>query len=84
MHFLFAVRTVLLAIIGFMPSRGEGAIGALEYTREERRKLAKKYVLISRNFAGFCTNFGKLINSSMRISFFPTLKTSSLGLEKVV
>jgi len=38
----WSIRTVLLAIIGFMPSRGEGAIGALEYTREERRKLAKK------------------------------------------
>ncbi|KFP75576.1 Ubiquitin-conjugating enzyme E2 J1, partial [Acanthisitta chloris] len=36
------VRTALLAIIGFMPTKGEGAIGSLDYTPEERRALAKK------------------------------------------
>lgn len=40
--FFFAVRTVLLAIIGFMPTPGGGAIGALDYTAEERKILAKK------------------------------------------
>ncbi|XP_026700011.1 ubiquitin-conjugating enzyme E2 J1 isoform X2 [Athene cunicularia] len=38
----FGVRTALLAIIGFMPTKGEGAIGSLDYTPEERRALAKK------------------------------------------
>lgn len=28
-----------------MPTKGEGAIGSLDYTPEERRALAKKYVL---------------------------------------
>ncbi len=37
-----AVRTVLLALIGFMPSPGMGAIGALDYPAEERRALAEK------------------------------------------
>uniref|UniRef100_A0A8C3JHI5 Ubiquitin conjugating enzyme E2 J1 n=1 Tax=Calidris pygmaea TaxID=425635 RepID=A0A8C3JHI5_9CHAR len=36
------LRTALLAIIGFMPTKGEGAIGSLDYTPEERRALAKK------------------------------------------
>lgn len=36
------VRTVLLAIIGFMPSKGGGAIGALDYTSDERKILARK------------------------------------------
>jgi ubiquitin-conjugating enzyme E2 J1 len=36
------VRTVLLAIIGFMPSKGGGAIGALDYTSQERKILARK------------------------------------------
>ena len=36
------VRTVLVAICGFMPTRGGGAIGALDYTTEERQKLARK------------------------------------------
>ncbi|NXS34466.1 UB2J1 enzyme, partial [Pomatostomus ruficeps] len=38
----WSIRTALLAIIGFMPSKGEGAIGSLDYTPEERRALAKK------------------------------------------
>ncbi len=31
---------MLEAIISFMPSEGAGAIGALEYTPAERKKLA--------------------------------------------
>lgn len=38
----WSIRTALLAIIGFMPTKGEGAIGSLDYTTEERRALAKK------------------------------------------
>uniref|UniRef100_W5NJY4 Ubiquitin-conjugating enzyme E2 J1 n=1 Tax=Lepisosteus oculatus TaxID=7918 RepID=W5NJY4_LEPOC len=37
-----SVRTALIAIIGFMPTKGEGAIGSLDYTPEERKSLAKK------------------------------------------
>ena len=36
------VRTALLAIIGFMPTHGNGAIGSLDYTPEERKVLARK------------------------------------------
>ncbi|KAM8952338.1 ubiquitin-conjugating enzyme E2 J1 isoform 2-T2 [Pelodytes ibericus] len=38
----WSIRTALLAIIGFMPTKGEGAIGSLDYTPEERKSLAKK------------------------------------------
>jgi len=38
----WSIRTALLAIIGFMPSPGMGAIASLDYTKEERQKLAKK------------------------------------------
>lgn len=38
----WSVRTVILAIIGFMPSSGDGAIASLDYPREERQRLAKK------------------------------------------
>lgn len=38
----FAVRTALLALIGFMPTAGAGALGSLEYPVAERKKLAKK------------------------------------------
>ncbi|KAI2644299.1 Ubiquitin-conjugating enzyme E2 J1 [Labeo rohita] len=37
----WSIRTALIAIIGFMPTKGEGAIGSLDYTPEERRALAK-------------------------------------------
>ena len=38
----WSIRTAILAIIAFMPTKGEGAIGALDYTSEERKTLAKK------------------------------------------
>lgn len=38
----WSIRTALIAIIGFMPTKGEGAIGSLDYTPEERKALAKK------------------------------------------
>ncbi|XP_069052539.1 ubiquitin-conjugating enzyme E2 J1 [Lepisosteus oculatus] len=38
----WSIRTALIAIIGFMPTKGEGAIGSLDYTPEERKSLAKK------------------------------------------
>eukprot|EP01038_Epipyxis_sp_PR26KG_P005108 gene5108-7119_t len=36
----WGVRTMLEAIISFLPSEGAGAIGALDWTPEERKKLA--------------------------------------------
>ncbi|XP_014787367.1 mucin-5AC [Octopus bimaculoides] len=38
----WSIRTALLAIIGFMPTHGAGAIGSLDYTAEERKVLSKK------------------------------------------
>jgi len=38
----WSIRTALMAIIGFLPSPGKGAIGALDYPSEERKKLAKR------------------------------------------
>jgi len=38
----WSIRTALLAIIGFMPTPGNGAIGSLDFTPEERKVLAKK------------------------------------------
>jgi ubiquitin-conjugating enzyme E2 J1 len=38
----WSIRTALLALIGFMPTMGEGAIGSLDYTSDERKILAKK------------------------------------------
>lgn len=38
----WSIRTALLAIIGFMPTHGAGAIGSLDYPPEERKKLANR------------------------------------------
>jgi len=40
----WSIRTALLAIIGFMPTPGQGTIGSLDYTPEERRVLARRSV----------------------------------------
>lgn len=55
----WSIRTALLAIIGFMPTKGEGAIGSLDYTREERRALAKK----SQSF--YCEGCGSLMKEAL-------------------
>ena len=38
------VRTMLEAIISFMPSEGNGAIGALDWSKAERQRLAKEVI----------------------------------------
>ncbi|KAH7291667.1 hypothetical protein KP509_29G027700 [Ceratopteris richardii] len=40
----WSVRTALVALIAFMPSKGNGAIGSLEFIKEERKALALKSV----------------------------------------
>ncbi|XP_054856782.1 ubiquitin-conjugating enzyme E2 J1 [Eublepharis macularius] len=55
----WSIRTALLAIIGFMPTKGEGAIGSLDYTPEERKALAKK----SQDF--YCEGCGSLMKEAL-------------------
>ena len=38
----WSIRTVLTAIIGFMPSPGGGAIGSIDYPRETRQTMARE------------------------------------------
>ncbi|CAO3577229.1 unnamed protein product [Absidia cylindrospora] len=37
----WGIRTVLLAVMGFFPTSAQGAVGGLDYPKEERQKLAK-------------------------------------------
>lgn len=39
---LLAVRTALVALIAFMPTSPNGALGSLDYKKEERHALAIK------------------------------------------
>lgn len=52
----WSIRTALLALISFMPTPGNGTIGSLDYSTEERQKLAKK----SLNWK--CDTCGKIVN----------------------
>ncbi|KAK1171909.1 ubiquitin-conjugating enzyme E2 J1 [Acipenser oxyrinchus oxyrinchus] len=63
----WSIRTALIAIIGFMPTKGEGAIGSLDYTPEERKALAKK----SQDFC--CAACG----GSMRSALLPLTSNSN-------
>ncbi|KAL7872370.1 hypothetical protein SRHO_G00073530 [Serrasalmus rhombeus] len=90
----WSIRTALIAIIGFMPTKGEGAIGSLDYTPEERRTLAKKSLDFSCEMCG-CSMRSALLalspNSDPRpadqqaqklaqqISFKAESSTSSVG-----
>uniref|UniRef100_A0A3Q3A6D6 Ubiquitin-conjugating enzyme E2 J1 n=1 Tax=Kryptolebias marmoratus TaxID=37003 RepID=A0A3Q3A6D6_KRYMA len=67
----WSIRTALIAIIGFMPTKGEGAIGSLDYTPEERRALAKK----SQDFC--CESCDCL----MRSALLPLTANSNLSAE---
>ncbi|KAF1324092.1 Ubiquitin-conjugating enzyme, partial [Globisporangium splendens] len=40
----WGVRLILEALISFMPTKGEGAIGALDFPPEERKRLAQQSV----------------------------------------
>ncbi|XP_057679217.1 ubiquitin-conjugating enzyme E2 J1 isoform X3 [Corythoichthys intestinalis] len=67
----WSIRTALIAIIGFMPTKGEGAIGSLDYTPEERRVLAKKS-------QDFCC---ETCNCSLSSTLLPLNPNSDISLE---
>ncbi|NWX47712.1 UB2J1 enzyme, partial [Steatornis caripensis] len=64
----WSIRTALLAIIGFMPTKGEGAIGSLDYTPEERRALAKKSQDFCCEMCGTCMKTALLPLTSGSVS----------------
>ncbi|XP_053979674.1 ubiquitin-conjugating enzyme E2 J1-like isoform X1 [Hylaeus anthracinus] len=52
----WSIRTALLALIAFMPTPGNGSIGSLDYSKEERQKLAKK------SLTWECDTCGKVVS----------------------
>lgn len=40
----WGIRTALMAIISFFPTRAEGAVGGIDWSPEERKALVKRYV----------------------------------------
>jgi len=52
----WGIRLILEALISFLPTPADGAIGALDWSKEERMRLAKK----SRSFV--CDKCGPIVN----------------------
>lgn len=50
----WGVRLILEALISFLPTPGDGAIGALDWTKVERKRLAKKSLSFSCPKCGNC------------------------------
>ncbi|ENN73150.1 hypothetical protein YQE_10205, partial [Dendroctonus ponderosae] len=63
----WSIRTALLALIAFMPSKGAGTIGSLDYTPEERQLLAKK----SKSWE--CPTCGKIADTLVSAEKTPVL-----------
>jgi len=62
----WGIRLILEAIISFLPTPADGAIGALDWSKEERKRLAAK----SRQFV--CDKCGPIINHIPTIQKKPT------------
>jgi ubiquitin-conjugating enzyme E2 J1 len=52
----WGIRLILEALVSFLPSPADGAIGALDWTKEERQRLAKKSVDYCCPTCGKCSN----------------------------
>jgi len=51
----WGIRLILEALISFLPTPGDGAIGALDWTKEERKKMAKKSLEFNCYICGSCS-----------------------------
>ncbi|KAL1516647.1 hypothetical protein ABEB36_000531 [Hypothenemus hampei] len=63
----WSIRTALLALIAFMPSKGAGTIGSLDYTPEERQILARKSI------SWECPTCGNVADKLLKAKASPTL-----------
>jgi len=52
----WSIRTAMLALIAFMETKSEGSVGGLDYTKEERIKLAKKSQTFKCDHCGLIKN----------------------------
>lgn len=79
----WSIRTALVALIAFMPTPGNETIGALDYSAEERQKLAKK------SQSWVCENCGKISdllskNNTEGHILNPTKDTENIDVPKTV
>jgi len=69
----WGIRLILEALISFLPAPADGAIGALDWSKEERKKLAKKSVDFVCPICGNCANLlpklGSITNTTKSTKF---------------
>jgi ubiquitin-conjugating enzyme E2 J1 len=74
----WGIRLILEALVSFLPSPADGAIGALDWKPEERKRLAKKSVDYCCPVCGKCSNIlldiekklkGRKVNESSKQKF---------------
>lgn len=73
----WSIRTVLLALIAFMLTPADTAIGALDYTSDERKKLARKSQKWSCSHCG--VNRNKLKSSQYSVFEKPKENIQNVG-----
>lgn len=59
------VRLILEALISFMPTKGEGAIGALDFSPDERRRLAKQVRYVVARLLGMLSTHSSCVTVCM-------------------
>jgi len=62
----WGIRLILEALISFLPTKGDGAIGALDWTVEERKRLAKKSVNFHCNQCGAIKDIMKSLDERVK------------------
>lgn len=61
----WGIRLILEALVSFLPTKGDGAIGSLDWTSEERKRLAKKSVDFCCPACGKCSDILKRIEKKI-------------------
>lgn len=61
----WGIRLILEALVSFLPTPGDGAIGALDWTSAERKRLAKKSVDYVCPICGKCSDILKKIEQKI-------------------
>lgn len=61
----WGIRLILEALVSFLPTKGDGAIGALDWTDKERKRLAKKSVDFCCPACGKCSDILKRIEQKI-------------------
>jgi len=61
----WGIRLILEALVSFLPTKGDGAIGALDWTSDERKRLAKKSVDFICPACGKCSDILKRIEKKI-------------------